>query len=189
MRRLGWVLLTALLAGCASKATGPRGALHGVVVDGAGTRLRSQDVALAGLDGGVGALEVSITDSLGHYGFGNLAPGSYLVSVITDQSLAAADTVAIPNGEAAPDTLRAAPAGAFYGTTLAGASVAVEGLLALSISDSTGVWTLHGIPPGHWIVGASHAGHADVSAAATIATPPDSVLVVLTFAAPALSRR
>jgi hypothetical protein len=185
MRVLFAIAALALLAGCgATQPSGPRGSLHGVVLDG-GNPVANQDVALSPVGAGPeGSIEIGVTNGSGQFAFSGLAAGLYVASAMLPRYVSAADTVVIPNGEAAPETLRALPGGAFYGTTAAGALVDVTGLLALSVSDTAGTWVLHGIPPGNWVVEAT-AGANTKTAAGTISAPLDSVEVVITFPAPA----
>lgn len=179
------IVALALLAGCgATQPSGPRGSLHGVVLDG-GAPVANQDVALAPVGvGPEGSIVIGVTNASGQFAFSGLAAGQYVASTMLPRYVSAADTVTIPNGEAAPETLRVLPGGAFYGTTTAGAFVAVIGLLALSVSDTTGAWVLHGIPPGHWVVEATKVATTK-TAAATITAPGDSVAVVIAIPAPA----
>ena len=193
------LLLAAVATGCGSSGkSGPRGALHGVVYEVGGSAAVGADVALVVIGGGAGAaFEAALTDGQGRFGFTGLAAGTYIVSALNSNGTQAlADTVAIPDGEASPDTLRLAAGGTFAGTVtssagppIANVSLAVQGLLAATTSDGAGNWVMRGIiPTGHWSITASHAGFAAGEVSATISTPAESVFVPIVLN-PAVPRR
>jgi carboxypeptidase family protein len=194
------MLLAVVLGGCGSSSkSGPRGALHGVVIAVGGGPAAGADVALVSTAANA-SFEAVVADGQGRYGFSALVAGTYIVSALSSSGALAtvADTVSIPDGEAPPDTLRLATGGTFAGTVTAGAggppiagvSLTVPGLLAPSAtSDASGQWTMRGVlPTGRWTVAASHVGYADGGATATISVPGDSVFVPIVLA-PAASAR
>jgi len=146
----------------------------------------SADLALQTLtppSGAADELFVQFSDATGHYQFGNLAGGTYVVSAfdpLTDT--VAGDTVQVDAGVAATaPLLTLATSGGFRGKALLqGATdhrdiqVTVRGFLALGTSDSVGDYVLVGLPAGRWSVFADHTGYLTSTQSGTIAAPGDT---------------
>ena len=189
MRHIPLAAVLLLIAGCGGPTTPHTGgSLHGLVLLPGGTPASHADVAIvAAGQPPDAAFEVAVTDSLGRFGFSGIAAGSYVLSASTAAREAGADTVQIPAGEAAPDTLRLVAGGTFWGevqngagnTPISGVRVTARGLLAQAFTDTLGRWTMPGVAPGTWTLDARRAGFASASLVATIGAPAESVHVLI----------
>ncbi len=176
------------LAGCAKDpAPVPVSTVQGTVHHDDGSPA-SVDLALQTLvpTGASDELFVQFSDAAGHYEFGDLSSGTYVLSAFDPLSDAVAgDTIQVGNGvNVTAPLLTLEPSGGFRGrVTLQGATdhrdthLSVRGFLAFATSDSVGDYVLVGLPEGRWSMVAEHPNYVTATRAATIAAPGDTATV------------
>jgi len=197
-RRVAGRMLTLALAlaalvpavGCSKKTTAPvpQGRITGVVVIPGGGSVDNLDVSKSTIGGGLSTIDLAITDSTGHFSFGGLRPGGYVIYSHDFSGHCDADTAVVPDVSGNPAaettsvvlTLRAGSV--VRGileltgrTNHSGAILYVDQLLSLAMTDSTGAYALFDVPTGSWNVTGTAAGFADRSFPVTIAAPGDTV--------------
>ena len=131
-------------------------------------------------------VRATVTDRLGHYEFGAVEDGDYLVRGSARNYLAADRSVHVEAALAETTfvDIRLRPTGTFVGSaTLENATdhrstiVYVIGSSSVAVTDTAGHYEMRGVPIGSHELTATHVGYRDRSASATLSFAGDSVAV------------
>lgn len=141
-----------------------------------------------------GARWATTTDRDGWFAFRDLEPGSYALATEARDHLAGAATATLPDRRAAAMAettlvdIALVPTGTLHGTaSLQNATnhqstvVYCEGTSYVAVTNSSGDYTMRGVPAGDYTVIATHGGWLDDAAHGSIAAAGDSVEVGALF--------